>query len=85
MADAAKTLELPADVAQAVKRGERVMGTGDGVTLAELVPVEELRRLETLAAAQERRIREKRMLDEAQQRVLSSEANRYVLTELAKR
>jgi prevent-host-death family protein len=48
--DAAKTLELPDDVAQAVKRGERVMVTGNGVTLAAIVPIEELRRLEALEA-----------------------------------
>jgi antitoxin (DNA-binding transcriptional repressor) of toxin-antitoxin stability system len=85
MADAAKTLELPADVAQAVKRGERVMGTGDGETLAAIVPIEELRRLDALASVQERRARAKRLLDEARRHTLSSEANRYVLTELAKR
>jgi antitoxin (DNA-binding transcriptional repressor) of toxin-antitoxin stability system len=85
VADAAKTLELPADLAQAVKRGERVMVTGDGVTLAAIVPIEELRRLEALASAQERRAREKGLLDEAQRRALSVEANRNVLIELAKR
>jgi antitoxin (DNA-binding transcriptional repressor) of toxin-antitoxin stability system len=54
MADAAKTFELPADVAQAVKRGERVMVTGDGVTLAAIVPLEDLRRLQELEAEEDR-------------------------------
>jgi hypothetical protein len=86
MSDAAKKYELPAEVAQAVRRGERVIGTDDdGVTLAAIVPVEELRRLEALAGAQEQRAREKRIIDEARRRVLSSEANRHVLSELAKR
>ena len=81
----AKSYELPAEIAHAVRSGERVTATGDGVPLAAIVPIEELRRLEALAAAQERRGREKALLDEAQQRSLSIEANRTVLTELAKR
>jgi hypothetical protein len=85
MADAAKTLELPPDVAQALRRGERVMGTGDGVTLAVIIPVEELHRFEAMQAAQDRRARENQLLDEARRGVLQSEANRNVLSELAKR
>lgn len=86
MTRAAKTYELPEEIAQAVRRGERVIGTGDGgVTLAAIVPVEELHRLEALAGEQERRALDKRRIDEARARALSSEANRHLLTELAKR
>lgn len=81
----ANTYELPAEIAEAVRRGERVVATGDGEPVAAIVPIDELRRLEALAATQERRAREKALLDEAQQRALAVEANRTVLTELAKR
>lgn len=54
MADAAKSMELPSDVVQAVQRGERVMGTGGGVTLAAIVSIEDLRLLQELEADEDR-------------------------------
>ena len=52
--DESQAWELPADAAQAVGRGARVMLTHDGATVAALVPLEDLRRLEEIEAEEDR-------------------------------
>ena len=49
------------------------------------VSADKYRHLGEFDSAEERRAREKHLLDEAQRNALASEANRDVLTELAKR
>lgn len=52
MSDAAKAYELPkegaSEVEGAIRQGDRVLVTRDGVTLAAIVPLEDLKALEAL-------------------------------------